>query len=60
MSLKRLLLIAAVAAVVLVPFLATGCGSDDTTSDKKIGIYTIGPGNLTAEDLKSIPAASIK
>jgi 4-hydroxybenzoate polyprenyltransferase len=47
-SLKRFLWIFMVVAVLLSPFFATGCGSDDTEQDKKIGIYTVGPGNLDA------------
>ena len=32
--------------LLLLPALATGCGADDTEHDAKVGIYTIGPGNL--------------
>ena len=34
------------AAIMLTPFLATGCGADDTTADEKMSHNTIGPGNL--------------
>ena len=33
-------------AIMLMPLLVTGCGSDDTENDKVTGIYTVGPGNL--------------
>ncbi|GAB4276189.1 MAG: hypothetical protein Kow0029_17980 [Candidatus Rifleibacteriota bacterium] len=46
MNFKRLIWVLAAAAIMLLPFLTTGCGSDDTEADQKAGIYTVGPGNL--------------
>ncbi len=43
---KRLVWLLTAAAIIITPFLATGCGADDTEADKKVGVNTIGPGNL--------------
>ena len=37
------------AGLVALPFLTTGCGSDDTVQDSKLGVHTIGPGALETE-----------
>jgi len=34
------------ATIMLSPILVTGCGADDTETDKQTGIYTVGPGNM--------------
>jgi hypothetical protein len=51
-NVKRLVWLLAAGALMLLPFMSTGCGTDDTEADQATGIYTIGPGNIeTAEQL---------
>ncbi len=54
MKLKKHIWLFVAVAIVLSPFFMTGCGSDDTEDDKKVGVYTIGPGNL-----EKFPSASV-
>lgn len=54
MNLKRIVWLLAAGAMMLLPFMSTGCGTDDTKADQMTGIHTIGPGNIeTAEELMS-------
>lgn len=55
MNYKRIVWVLAAAALMLLPFMSTGCGTDDTDADKSTGIYTVGPGNLS-----EFPAGSIQ
>lgn len=49
MKLKKILTFLVIAGLVALPLLTTGCGSDDTTQDSKLGVHTIGPGALETE-----------
>lgn len=52
MNVKRIVWLLAAGALMLLPFMSTGCGTDDTEADQTTGIHTIGPGNIeTAEEL---------
>ncbi|MEW6710489.1 MAG: hypothetical protein AB1403_11755 [Candidatus Riflebacteria bacterium] len=46
MNFKKIVWLIAAGALMLLPFLTTGCGTDDTEADQTTGIHTIGPGNI--------------
>jgi hypothetical protein len=49
---KRLVWLLAAGALMLLPFFATGCGSDDVEADMSQNHNSIGPGNIgSLEDL---------
>ncbi len=43
---KKYIWMAFAAAIMMAPLFVTGCGADDTETDKQTGVYTIGPGNM--------------
>lgn len=47
---KKYLWMIVATVIMLTPFLTTGCGADDTEADTKLGVYTIGPGNMEKFD----------
>lgn len=52
---KKMVWLLTAGALMLLPFMATGCGTDDTEADQAIGVHTIGPGNIeTPEELQMV------
>ena len=43
---KKYIWMLVAAVIMMTPLLVTGCGADDTETDKKLGVYTVGPGNM--------------
>lgn len=43
---RRLTWMIVVLSMLLLPAFASGCGADDTDTDKRLAIYTVGPGAL--------------
>jgi|GEM_PF-2342305 len=57
MDARKLTVLIVLLSLILIPAAMTGCGSDASDSQVKSGIYTIGPGNLDAEDLQKMYAS---